>query len=79
MSEEDRKERRPTCRYHFTSLAAFDLHRVGAFDDGSRSCEYPEDRVSPKGKRLLSIQSHEAICRLGDSDVKDPVPVWEAA
>jgi len=83
----DGEPARVTCRYHctscgehFTSLVAFDHHRVGSFDAGDRHCEYPEDCVSAKGRTLLNLQSPDGWCRLARTgEDRHPVPIWEAA
>ena len=80
---EDRTPRRATCRYHctscdqhFSSLVAFDAHRIGPWEE--RECVLPHEAVSERGKTLLRVQTTDGICRLQPPGERDPVEIVEA-
>jgi hypothetical protein len=58
------------CAYHcrgcdscFTSLAAFDAHRTGPFDD--RLCDLAE----------ADLDEHRGVCRISDADEETGQPI----
>jgi hypothetical protein len=61
------------CGVHFTSLAAFDLHRYGVYEKG-RKCRPPE-QVRRKDVAVLAVVDPRGSCEMY-TDVISPCVVW---
>jgi hypothetical protein len=63
-----------SCQRHFTSLEAFDRHRVGSFRDPSdpRRCESPIEAVNSAGEPVMEIRDPGACTIVGEK----PALVW---
>lgn len=62
------------CGRHFHSLAAFDCHRVGGFEDPAdpRRCADPATEALK-----LQIWTQEGYCDLSESESVHPVVIWQ--
>lgn len=56
-----------TCESHFTSLAAFDLHRVGPFTN--RMCKAPDT--------IKDLSEKQGICKMDDPDKPLDAKIYE--
>ena len=59
------------CERHFSSEEAFELHRAGSFQKGTRHCRAPET----VGK--LVAKSEDGRCDIGYSHAVAGITVWQ--
>jgi hypothetical protein len=65
------------CDSHFSSLAAFDLHRAGDFRTGQRHCLDPEDIKGRSPHTTLVAKSWDGYCDLRHGIALSGVAVWQ--
>lgn len=63
------------CGTHFTSVAAFDLHRGGSFEKGRR-CRRPDSIVRGGKQALVVVEPHGSCEMYAPRLVEKDVEIW---
>jgi hypothetical protein len=66
----------PACGRHFSGDSAFDAHRRGSHQDGTRHCANPERVVNDDGESLLVAKTGDGGCFIGPNRLVG-VTVWQ--
>ena len=77
-------ERRTTCTYHcatcdshFSSLAAFDLHRQGSYEPYERHCVDPDDVNGDSPYSRLAVKTNSGYCDLKRGEPSESATIYQ--